>query len=223
VEDINGAPPKTTLDVNLFYCYQGNPYPKFIQASLITVDTDQNGEAIINYPELPPDITLFAAVRARYTSLYGVGYTIMSMTGNDIIPFVTSYTDGQITLVHKKYLDAGYSYDGAIYYNATMILPVGYSEFRNVEIADPSGVVLSSTEKVIDLGSVKHNPGLIMIFTRRPDTGTYAVTIVPWGLTLGSHMTFGETPLDATNIVSKSRVIMVGGYTYRATLEMWRK
>ena len=221
VEDANGALPKTTLDVNLFYCYQGNPYPKFAQAPIKTVDTDQNGEAVINYPGLPTDITLFAAVRARYTNIYGVGYTTYSPKA-DMTPFVTSYENGQITLVHKKYLDAGYPYSGDLYYNATMVLPVGYSEFRNVQIANPTGVISSSTKKVIDLGALKSDPGVVMIFTKRP-TGEYAVTVVPWGLTLGSHVTFGEAPLDATNVVLKNRLVMVGRYTYKVTMEMWRK
>jgi hypothetical protein len=221
VEDANGALPKTTLDVNLFYCYGGDPYPKFVQAPIKTVDTDNDGEAVINYPDLPADITLFAAVRARYTSLYGVGYT-MYTTEPDMIPFVTSYTNGQITLVHKRYLDAGYPYAGDLHYNVTMVLPVGYSEFRNVQIENPNGVISSSTKGVIDLSALKGDPGVVMIFTRTY-TGKYAVTIVPWGLTLGSHVTFGETPLDATNVVSKSRLVMVGRYTYRVTLEMWRK
>jgi hypothetical protein len=222
VEDANGALPKTTLDVNLFYCYQGDPYPEFAQAPIKTVDTDQNGEAVINYPDLPTDITLFAAVRARYTNIYGVGYTTYTPKA-DMTPFVTSYENGQITLVHKRYLDAGYPYSGDLYYNATMVLPVGESEFRNVKITDSTGRISTSTEGVIDLGSdLKGTPGTIMIFTRT-DTGKYAVTVVPWGLTLGSHVTFGEAPLDATNVVSKSRLVMVGRYTYKVTLEMWRK
>ncbi len=222
VEDANGALPKTTLDVNLFYCYQGDPYPEFAQAPIKTVDTDQYGEAVINYPGLPTDITLFAAVRARYTNLYGVGYTTYTSKA-DMTPFVTSYENGQITLVHKKYLDAGYSYSGDLYYNATMVLPVGESEFRNVKITDSTGRISTSTARVLDLGpDLKGTPGTIMIFTRT-DTGKYAVTVVPWGLTLGSHVTFGEAPLDATNVVSKSRLVMVGRYTYKVTLEMWRK
>jgi hypothetical protein len=222
VEDANGALPKTTLDVNLFYCYQGDPYPKFAQAPIKTVDTDQYGEAVINYPGLPTDITLFAAVRARYTNIYGVGYTTYSPKA-DMTPFVTSYENGQITLVHKKYLDAGYSYSGDLYYNATMVLPVGESEFRNVKITDSTGRISTSTARVLELGpDLKGTPGTIMIFTRT-DTGKYAVTVVPWGLTLGSHVTFGEAPLDATNVVLKSRLVMVGRYTYKITLEMWRK
>jgi len=221
VEDTNGVLPKATLDVNLFYCDHGNP-PEFTQAQIKTVDTDQNGEAVINYPDLPADITLFAAVRARYTNLYGVGYATYT-TEPDMIPFVTSYENGQITLVHKRFLDNGYPYKGKLNYSATMVLPIGYSEFRNVQIANPTGEIFNSTRGIIDLGALKGDPGVVIIFTRRPDTGKYAVTVVPWGLTLGSHVTFGESPLDATNVVSKSRLVMVGRYTYRVTLEMWRK
>jgi hypothetical protein len=202
--------------------HSGAPTPEVKQHPLISVVTDDNGEATINYPSLDPAVPYFAIVRARQSSLFGVGFASSASATSPVAPFVTDYKNGVITLVHRNAIDGGYP-DNKLYYNALMVLPVGYSEYRNADLGSHTGELTPTTPSTISLGTLRGESGAIMIFTRRVGSGEYGVTIVPWGLCLGQRVTFGEDPIYATNISAKTRVAMVNKYTYMLKIEMWKK
>jgi hypothetical protein len=148
-----------------------------------------------------------------------------------VAPFVTDYTNGVITLVHRKTLDSAYPNDD-LHYSAKMVLPVGYSEYREADLTDrtdplnpipPTGPLTPAVTGTLKLGSLRGESGAILIFTRNDVSGNYDVTVTPWGLCLGQKVAFGETPLDATNVFAKERIVLVNRYTYMVKIEMWKK
>jgi hypothetical protein len=185
--------------------------------------TNEKGEVEIEFRGYTSDNpAYFILVRAEHFGVSGVDYYVSEspLTGDPIGVFVTNYDDGELTLTHKKDFNAAYSNATPIAYNATFLLPIGGDYYRSVDL-DSAGIISSGSPGVVQLQDTKESTGVLLVFYKT-STDLYGVTYTPWGVSaLGLEAKFGAPIKDATNVITKTKVVNIGAFTYDVKVEIW--
>jgi hypothetical protein len=219
----NGPLGNATLDGTLIYCDPQAEYPfQLIQSS--SGQTNPTGLGSITFSGFTPEDDQYLILeRCNKPGISGVGYFFNEQSSDASLgAFISNYTSGSITLVHRKDYDPQYPNINTIFYNSTYIIPVGVNSYRLVRLDNGSGEISPSNPADIDLGIVRNTPGALIIFYK---VGTQLKTIIiPWGIsTTSMSSVFGDTPLDTSSIITKSREVLVNGCSYEVSIELWKR
>jgi hypothetical protein len=134
--------------------------------------------------------------------------------------FATDYGNGGLTITHRKDFDSLYPDNLPLGYNATFTIPIGTTSYRSVSL-NSAGQVSPGSPGNVQLGTVKESPGVLIVFYKTA-ANTYGLTYTPWGISaLGLEATFGAPIKDATNVITKSRLVNIQSFTYSLKIELW--
>jgi len=210
------------LIATLYYLKTGSPYPSISEPIILSTVSNISGGAEIEFSTINANNTLyFVLVRASLGGITGVGYYINSLSGHSpIIPLITGYDEGVISLVHRKNLTSSFSIDSDLYYNLTFITQLRATEFRTISIENSFGIVKPNEPKTITVGV--GNPGVLLISSTTPSE-EYGLTIMPWGIVpLSLSMDYGADPINKKTVVKKSMNVVISGLSYQAEVALWR-
>jgi hypothetical protein len=220
----NGPVSNASLSGTLIYCIPGTTTPSYAQIPSLVATSDAAGVASVMFPGYTSTIGVYIILmRANHAGVYGADYYISTplISPDPFGAMVTDYTNGTLTLVHRKDLNAAYPNSSPIGYNATFAMPIGSSYYRPVFLDSAGEIGLGAPHKV-QLGTAKENPGVLLVFFKTSD-GTYGLTYTPWGVSaLGLIATFGTPLRDATNVITKTRIVNIESYTYEVKVETWK-
>ncbi|MGD0804316.1 MAG: DUF2341 domain-containing protein [Candidatus Bathyarchaeia archaeon] len=220
----NGPVSNATLTGTLIYCIPGATTPSYSQLTSQPVTTSSNGAATLSFSGYTSTIGVyFLAVRANHAGVQDIGYYVSSQTPkpDPLGVFVTNYGNGTLTLVHRKDMDIHYPSSTDVAYNTTFAMPIGPSSYRSVSL-NSAGVLSVGTQKIVQLGAAVDNPGVLITFLKT-GANTYGLTYTPWGVSsLNLRATFGAPIMDATNVITKTRIVNIESYTYEVQVQMWK-
>jgi hypothetical protein len=118
-------------------------------------------------------------------------------------------------------MDIHYPSSTDVAYNTTFAMPIGPSSYRSVSL-NSAGVLSVGTQKIVQLGAAVDNPGVLITFLKT-GANTYGLTYTPWGVSsLNLRATFGAPIMDATNVITKTRIVNIESYTYEVQVQMWK-
>jgi hypothetical protein len=187
------------------------------------VTTDSSGAATIDFRGYTSTIGVyFILVRASHAGVENIGYYVSSPISkpDPVGVFVTNYENGTLTLVHRKDIDLHYPSSSDVAYNATFAMPTG-SSYRSVSL-NSAGLVSVGTQKTVQLGAAKETPGVLITFVKTA-FNTYGLTFTPWGVSsLNLKATFGAPIMDATNVITKTRMVNIGSFSYEIQVQLWK-
>jgi hypothetical protein len=220
----NGPVSNAALSGTLIYCLPGVTAPGYSQLSSQTVTTDSSGIASLDFRGYTSTIGVyFILVRANHAGVEDVGYYVSSPISkpDPVGVFVTNYENGTLTLVHRRDMGVPSFSSSDVGYNTTFAMPVGASSYRSVSL-NSAGLISVGTQKTIQLGVAKDNPGVLLTFLKT-DVNTYGLTFTPWGVSsLNLKATFGAPIMDATNVITKTRMVNIESYSYEVKVQMWK-
>jgi hypothetical protein len=207
----------------LVYCTAGVTTPRYGQLSSQTTITDINGEAEVEFRGYTSDNPVYIILmRAEHIGVSGVDYYVStsSLAEDPIGVFMTDYSNGGLTIAHKKDFSGLYPDNQPIGYNATFVMPAGTNSYNSVYLGS-AGQISPGSPGHVQLGQTKESTGVLLVFYKTA-TNKYGVTYTPWGVSaLGLDATFGAPIKDASNVITKSRVINIGPFTYNVKVELW--
>ena len=221
LKGLSGSVVGALLNASLYRVVKDIPYPSISNPIEQHAVSDLSGSAELVFPTINADETLYIVlVKANLGGIQGVGYYTNSYSKNTpILPIVTRYGEGEVSLVHRKNITASYVYDGDVYYNLTFLNQVGEIGFRSVTLGSASGIINVSTPGVVGLSV--GNPGILLVSSKT--TGGYELTTMPWGMTpLCLSMSYGADPINKKTVVKKSQLTTINGLSYNIELAFWR-
>jgi len=78
------------------------------------------------------------------------------------------------------------------------------------------------TPKTVQLGAAMETPGVLITFLKTAPN-TYGLAFTPWGVSsLNLKATFGAPIMDATNVITKTRMVNIGPFSYEVQVQLWR-
>jgi hypothetical protein len=220
----NGPVSDATVSGTLIYCIPGVTTPSYSQLQSQAATTDSAGVTTLDFRGYTSTIGVyFILVRANHAGVENVGYYMSSPLPkpDPVGVFVTTYENGTLTLVHRKDIDIHYPYSDVVGYNTTFAMPVGVDSYRSVSL-DSAGQISPGNPGMVQLGAAKDNPGVLLTFLKTA-SNTYGLTFTPWGVSsLNLQATFGAPIMDATNVITKTRMINIESYTYEVKVQIWK-
>ncbi|MCX6641864.1 MAG: hypothetical protein NTV15_00550, partial [Candidatus Bathyarchaeota archaeon] len=211
--------------LSLIHSVGSGPTLELYQENAAFGTTDIQGQVIIPpYAWTGSGIHLYLAIaKVTVGGLVCAGNLFEHQASPSVLPIITNYENGEITLVHNKDVDPGYVFGGAVTYRTALVIPVANDEYRPVLISPSTGVINTGAPVILNLGSVKNTPGAILLLYKASD-GTLSATLTPWDVgSLGLAATFGAKGSDATNIVTKYSYATIAGVSYEIKLELWKE
>jgi len=220
-----GAPLGNALIAyNLVHAKSGQAqYPSF-QIIPGSASTDATGVAILNFPTIKSQDSYALIVNARLCGLFGIGYrTRINEDSGVIIPFVESFEEGKIHLVH--------SYDvhvipnpHALFYNATFLALSADFQLQPVPLG--SGTVTGkinygnnpSENEIVQIPTT--SPGVLVVTFRHGNE--YGISMVPWGIgSLGVSLVFGDSVEGKDWVATDIRQVLIADVSYQAKIAVW--
>jgi len=184
--------------------------------------TDEKGVAEVEFRGYTSDNpTYFILMRAERSGIQSVDYyaSDSALAEQPLGVFVSDYDNGEFTIAHKRDF-AAFSNSTPVAYNATFILPSGNDYYRSVDL-ESAGYISPGSPGVVHLQETKESVGALIVFYKT-STNVYGLTYAPWGVSaLGLEATFGAPIKDATNVITKSKVVNIGSFTYEVKVEIW--
>lgn len=216
LEGSSGTLSGASLKASLFQIKnESKPYPSISNPIQYNTVSNVSGDAEIAFPNLNDTTPYIVLVKADAGVISGVGY-YSNAKDSPILPIVTSYKDGEVSLVHSTNIV------GDVYYNLTFITQVGKTDFQSVELGTMHGIVNTSTPGVVRLGP--GNPGILLVSSKIVGDNNSKLTIMPWGITpLCLSLNYGADSADKKNIAQKSQLVSIYGLSYQVDLTLWRK
>jgi hypothetical protein len=211
--------------LSLIHSVGSGPTLELYQENAAFGTTDIQGQVIIPpYAWTGSGIHLYLAIaKVTVGGMVCAGNLFEHQALPSVLPIITNYENGEITLVHNKDVDPGYAFDGAVTYRTALVIPVANDEYRPVLISPSTGVINTGAPVILNLGSVKNTPGAILLLYKTSD-GSLSATLTPWDVgSLGLTATFGAKGTDATNIVTKYSYATIAGVSYEIKLELWKE
>jgi hypothetical protein len=221
LQGLSGTVVGALLNASLFHVIQDTPYPSISTPLEGHAVSDIRGIAEIEFPSVNATEALYIVlVKANLGGIRGIGYYTNAYSKNSpLLPVVTGYQEGEVSLIHRKNIAASYSYAGDVYYNLTFLNQVGETAFRSVTLGMAYGTVNMSAPGIVSLSV--GNPGILLVSSRAD--AEYGLTAMPWGITpLCLSMTYGADPLNKKTVVTKSQFASINGLSYQIELALWR-
>ena len=222
VTGTNGPIVGATTSGTLVYCTTSGTTPSY---GLLYSDpeiTDEKGEAEVEFRGYTSDTpTYFILMRAERSGISCVDYYASPSTLAEppLGVFVSNYDNGEFTIAHKRDF-ATFSNSTPVAYNATFVLPSGNDYYRSVDL-ESDGYISPGNPGVVQLQETKESVGALIVFYKT-STNVYGLAYAPWGVSaLGLEATFGAPIKDATNVITKTKVVNLGPFTYEVRAEIW--
>jgi hypothetical protein len=192
--------------------------------SFNTTTADNTGSVNINIPNVNADDSYALVVYARESGLVGVGYYERTFdNGRYVIPFIDSFDDGQVLLIHSYNVHDFGPPSSAVFYNATYVVMTEDFTLREMPISNETGMVVygQGTEQQYDYITIPtHNPGILVI-TYNSNNGV-GVVMMPWGISsLAFPVSFGGDASQQEWVATDMRQVTVGGIAYQAQIAVW--
>jgi hypothetical protein len=222
VDGLSGTVSGASLNATLFYVITDSPYPSISDPITSDSITNITGGAEMEFTVNSDETKYLFLVKVNLGGTTGIGYYTNSMTiSSPLLPVISDYENGIVSLVHRKNVTTSYPYTDIIYYNSTFISKVGRPPyFRSVGISNPSGIVYQDGAKNVSLSI--GNSGILLVTSRTTDD-TYSISIMPWGITpLCLSLGYGADPLNRRTVVKKSQHASINGISYNIELAFWR-
>jgi hypothetical protein len=206
-----------------------NPYPSYTIVNCQT-STDAAGSAQLIFNGVNGETKAYALVVYSYLDgLKGAGYYVNnpSLFTKTVVPFIESFQNRSITLVHGDSL--GPQPEHPVYsqltYNASFFIRTEEYTLRTVSLAQSTangslvyGLMGGQDNATI---TIPDNDG-ILIVTYKGNAGQYGVSLMPWGLgSLAFPVTFGGNPDGYSWVATDIRQVTIGGIAYQAKLDLW--
>lgn len=221
VQGPGGGVAGASLNASLFYVKKSTPYPSISNPIKGQTVSNISGDAEIDFPTVNADDTFYIALlKANTGGNSGASYyTNTNSMDSSILPVVTNYSEGEVSLVHRKDMTTSYAYSGSVYYNLTFITQLGKTDFQSVKLGNSFGIVSTGNPGNVSLGV--GNPGILLV-SSKTNVG-YELTAMPWGMTpLCLHMTYGADPINKKTVVKTSQFVSISGLSYKLEAALWR-
>jgi hypothetical protein len=192
--------------------------------SFDTITADSTGSATLNIPDVGLNDSYALIVYAREGGLLGVGYYERTFDeGRYVIPFIDSFNEGQVLIVHSYNVHDYGTPSCAVFYNATYVVMTEDFTLREMPIGNETGKVVygQGTEQQCDNVTIPtHNPGILVI-TYDSAKGP-GVVMMPWGISsLAFPVSFGGDASKQEWVATDMRQVTVGGIAYQAQIAVW--
>jgi hypothetical protein len=193
-----------------------------------TVNTDDTGSALLEFPEITSTTTSYAFIAyAHLSGLFGVGYhQRVSSDTQYALPFIDDFATRTVLIAHSYDVHYFGPPVSEIKYNATFVLLTEDFTLREMPLEGnstgkvgkvvygegwPYGVITIPT----------YNPG-ILIVTYKKSAVEGGVIMMPWGMSsLSFPVTFGESPFVKEWVATEIRQVIVNDVAYQAKLALW--
>ena len=221
LQGLSGTVVGALLNASLFHVIKDTPYPSISTPLEGHAVSDITGSAEIEFPSVNATEMLYMVlVKANLGGISGIGYyTNAYSKDSPLLPIVTGYQEGEVSLVHRKNIAASYSYAGDVYYNLTFINQAGETAFRSVTLGMAYGTVNMTAPGLVSLSV--GNPGILLVSSKTETE--YGLTAMPWGITpFCLSMTYGADPINKKTVVTKSQSVSINGLSYQIELALWR-
>lgn len=185
---------------------------------------DNTGSATITIPNVNQNDSYAVIVYAREGGLVGVGYHERTFdNGRYVIPFIDSFEEGRVLLVHSYNVHDYGPPSSAVFYNATYVLMTQDSTLREMPMSNKTGKVVygQGSEQTYDYLTIPtHNPGiLVIVYNSNNGVG---VVMMPWGISsLAFPVSFGGDASKQEWVATDMRQVIVGGIAYQAQIAVW--
>jgi hypothetical protein len=237
VTEESGSPLSIVLDVygtgfpladaSVTYCLMevelngAEDYPSY--ASYYgTVTTDEQGSAVLNFPQVTAGESYALIAYAHLGGLVGVGYHERVSSGDAYaIPFVENLSEGRVLIAHSYDIDS-IPLTASLKYNASLVYSAEDFTLREMPLENSYGQVNSSDVGVPGVINIPtDNPGILIItYKTSPTEG--GIVMMPWGVSpLAFPVVFGGDPQSQEWVATDMRQVIVGGVTYQVTLALW--
>lgn len=221
VQGPNGGVPGVSLNASLFYVNNGALYPSISNPIKDHAVSNISGRADIEFPSINADDTPYIAlIKANTGGTSGIGYyTNTYSMDSPILPVVTNYSEGEVSLVHRKNITNSYAYNGNVYYNLTFVNQLGKTDFQSVKLGTSYGIVSINNPGIVSLSV--GNPGILLVSSKT--TGGHELTTIPWGITpLCLHMTYGADPLNKKTVAKTMQFVSISDLSYKLEVAVWK-
>jgi hypothetical protein len=191
--------------------------------------TDNTGKATLIFPKFDGEKQSYVLLAyAHLSGLMGVGYYEHNKyTGSYVVPFISNFETGEITLAHSGDI---YEIDdqAAIHYNATFVLLSEDLTLREMPLDSKTGKIVGLLNSGMDpshaytnLKINTHNPG-ILIVSYSKSAQESGVVIMPWGISsLAFPVSFGGNQETQEWVATDIRQVLINGVAYQAKLAAW--
>jgi hypothetical protein len=191
--------------------------------------TQTDGSAILGFSITGFDSQSAYAiiVNAHLGGLFGVGFRDrvspnVSEIG-EVMPFVESFEEGKIILVHSNDVHDTPS-PSALHYNATFLVLSPDFEFHTVGLGEGTvtGEVVygQANQKKGNVTIPTSDPGVLIVTYRKGND--LGISLLPWGIgSLGVSLAYGENPSNRDWVATDVRQVMIAGVSYQAKIAVW--
>lgn len=206
----------SSVNGDLYYVDKGDPTLS-INVLSNTTETDSTGSARLTFSDIDASqVAAYAVlVHAHLSGLAGVGF-YSPHNEHLLIPLITDYEQGNVTLVHD-------CEGSAVDYNMAFLLRTQNFGFRFLEVDNKNGTVNPSQSK--EVGSIMKDVGsgiLLIAYTKEGSLENTGIVMVPWGISaLGIPITFGGDPCVGSWVATELRQVTINSISYQVKLAAW--